>query len=314
MTSLITGGTGLVGAELAHLLVEQGEKVVVVNRSIRHDRIEDIKDKVTAISADVGNAAHINNIVRDHKVTDIYHIGAMLSAVAEADPWGCFQSNVVGTYNVMEAARLFNVKRMMFSSSIAVFGLGIDERVTDTTMQRPVAIYGVGKLYCEGLGRFYRKKFGLDFSTIRYPAVVGPGVKTPGHWVPPMIDDVLAGRPHKCMVTDDTRTWMMSLKDAARAAYYVLQAPAEKKQMVNYNVSGPNEAISAGEIAAAIKKHIPDAVIEFARENAPGAHKGHKGTFDDSCARKEWGWQAEHPTVESIVEEYIRAVRAKPQG
>ena len=59
MTSLITGGTGLVGAELAHLLVERGEEVVVCNRTLRHDRIEDIKDRVTAVSADVSIAAHV---------------------------------------------------------------------------------------------------------------------------------------------------------------------------------------------------------------------------------------------------------------
>jgi threonine 3-dehydrogenase len=311
MASLITGGTGLVGAELAHLLVERGEEVVVCNRTLRHDRIEDIKDRVTAVSADVSIAAHVFNLVRDYKITDIYHIGAMLSAVSEANPWGSFQSNVVGTYNVLEAARLFGVKRMMYSSSIAVFGLGIAEKVTDTTLQRPVAIYGVGKLYCEGLGRFYRSKFGLDFSTIRYPAVVGPGVKTPGHWVPPMLDDVLAGKPHKCLVTEDTRTWMMSLRDAARAAYLVLHAPAEKKKMVNYNVSGPNPAIAAGEIAAAIKKYIPEAVIEFRKTPAKGAHKGHQGVFDDSYAKQEWGWQAEHPDVASIVGDYIKRVRAE---
>ena len=213
----------------------------------------------------------------------------------------------------MEAARLFEVKRVMFTSSIASFGLEIGEMVTDTTIQRPTVMYGIGKLYCEGLGRFYRNKYGIDFRSIRYPAVVGPSVKTPGQWVPPMIEDAVLGKPHDSLVTEDTGTWMMSLGDAARAAYMVLQAPKENIKMVNYNVTGPNYAVSAREIGEAIKKYIPDAVIRFKQgQSDAGAHSGHHGRFDDSYARREWGWKPEHSTVDQIVEAFIKDMRAHP--
>jgi nucleoside-diphosphate-sugar epimerase len=311
MASLITGGTGLIGAELAHLLVENGEEVVLFCRTMRN-RVDDIQGKVKWVEGDLGVAAQVFNAVRDNKITDIYHTGSMLSFVAEANPWGAFQTNVVGTYNVIEAARLFNVRRMMFTSSIATFGLEIGETVTDTTIQRPVAIYGVGKLYCEGLGRFYRNKLGLDFRCIRYAAVVGPSVKTAGHWVPPMIEDAVHGRPHQAQVTAETRTWMISLRDAARAAYGVLQAPKDKIKMVNYNVSGIAPAISAKEIADSVKKFIPGFKVAFRSEDAATAHKGHQGNFDDSYARKEWGWKPQHDTVDKIVEAFIKDMKAHP--
>jgi threonine 3-dehydrogenase len=314
MASLITGGTGLIGAELAHLLSEQGEEVVLFSRTMRASRIDDISDKVKWVQGDLGIWSHVLGAVRDYKITEIYHTGSMLSFISERDPQGSFRSNVMGTFNVLEAARLFDVKRMMFTSSIATFGLEIGDTVTDTTIQRPVAIYGVGKLYCEGLGRFYRNKYGLDFRCIRYAAVVGPSVKTPGHWVPPMIEDAVQGKPHECTVTEETGTWMISLRDAARAAYLVLQAPKENIKMVNYNVSGPGPAVSAREIGDAIKKYIPGAAIRYKQGQSDAlAHRGHRGRFDDSYARKEWGWKPEHATVDQIVEAFIKDMRAHPQ-
>ena len=307
MASLITGGTGLVGAELAHLLVNQGEEVVLFNRTIKSSRIDDIESRVKWVQGDLGNWSQVLSVVKDHKIEYIYHTGSMLAAVSERNPWGSFNANVVGTYNVLEAARLLDVKKMMFTSSIATYGLEAGEIITDTTIQRPTGMYGVGKLYCEGLGRFYRNKFGLDFRSIRYAAVVGPSVQTPGHWVPPMIEDAVLGKTHHCAVTGDTRTWMISLRDAARAAYMVLQAPKENIKMVNYNVSGCVRTVSASEIGEAIRKHIPDAKIVFQKnQNLAGAHKGHQGMdFDDRYARKEWGWKPDHPTVEQIVGAFI---------
>jgi nucleoside-diphosphate-sugar epimerase len=313
MASLITGGTGLIGAELAHLLIEKGEEVVLFNRTIRRDRIDDIGDKAKWVQGDVGIWPQVLSVIKDYHITDIYHTGSMLSFVSETNPSGSFQSNVIGTFNMLEAARLLGVRRMMFTSSIATFGLGMGEVVTDTTLQRPTAIYGIGKLYCEGLGRFYRNKYGLDFRSIRYAAVVGPSVKTPGHWVPPMIEDAVHGKPHESLVTEDTGTWMISLRDSARAAYLVLQAPTEQIKMVNYNVTGPGPAVSAREIADAIKKFIPDAVITFKQKQSDAsAHRGHMGRFDDSYAREEWGWQPEHPTVDKIVEAFIKDMKAHP--
>ncbi len=117
-------------------------------------------------------------------ITEIYHIGSMLTFAAEANPWASFRSNVIGTYNVLEAARLFGVQKMMFTSTFGTFGLQMEEVCTDLSIQRPLTMYGCGKLYGEGLGRFYRNKFGLDFRSIRYALMIGPNVRTAGHWAP----------------------------------------------------------------------------------------------------------------------------------
>jgi threonine 3-dehydrogenase len=316
MASLITGGTGLIGAEVAHILVEQGEEVVLFNRSRNSKRLADIADKVKWVQGDVSNWPQVLSAVSENHIEYIYHTGAMLTAVSEKDPWGSFNTNVVGTTNILEAARLFKVKKMMFTSSVGTYGLETGETVSDTTIQRPTGIYGIGKLYCEGMGRYYRRNYGVDFRSIRYAAVVGPSVQTPGHWVPPMIEDAVLGKPHIASVTENNKTWMISRRDAGRAAYEVLQAPQENIRMVNYNVSGCISTVSAGEVAQAIKKYIPDAQISFqSSQNLPEAHEGHLGKyFDDSYARREWGWQPEHDNVDKIVGVFIEEMRAGLKG
>ena len=237
MASLITGGSGLVGAELARILVRREQKVVVFDIA-KSKRLSDIEDRVKFIRGDLGNASEVFNAVKDNEITHIYHMGAMLTGDSEANPWGSFQTNVVGTYHVLEAARLFGVKGMMFTSSIGTFDASLVPELSDTVLQRPRDFYGVGKLYCEGLGRMYRRKFGLDFRGLRYPSVVGPGVATPGHWDAPMIQSAIAGRPFQCHVPPDRGGAMIYYKDAAMAAHALLAAPPEKIKMVNYNVGG----------------------------------------------------------------------------
>src|SRR3989304_5393979 len=238
MAKLITGGSGQIGAELAHILVNRGEEVVIFDIS-KSARIKDIEGKLKFVRGNVGIWSEVMNVVKDNKITHIYHMGAMLTSESEANPWASFQSNVVGTYNVLEAARLFGVERIMFTSSIGTFGSTIgsfgtpvEDSLTDTTLQRPGSFYGIGKLYCEGLGRWDNRKFGLDFRGVRYPSVVGPGIATPGHWDAPMMMSAIAGKAYKCPVPEDITTAMLYYKDAALAADMVLKAPKEQIKMM----------------------------------------------------------------------------------
>jgi hypothetical protein len=85
----------------------------------------------------------------------------------------------VGTFNVLEAARLEKVDQVIYSSTIATYSKDIQSNVIDdSTLQRPTTMYGATKVFGELLGRIYARKFGIDFRGVRFPSVVGPGVKT----------------------------------------------------------------------------------------------------------------------------------------
>lgn len=317
MAKLITGGTGVIGSVLSRILVERGEDVVIFDITINHGRIADIEDKVKAVRGDLGNWSEVLNVVKDNKITEIYHMGALLSGASEINPWASFRANVTGIYNVLEAARLFNVKKMMFTSTMGTFGLNSEGQMSDTTIQRPTFVYGVAKLYGEGLGRFYHNKFGLDFRAIRYPGIIGPGIRTVGHWAPLMIENAVMGKPYSCPAPKDTpATPRMFIKDAARAADMVLQAPKENIKMMHYNVSGVSSLASAEDIEQSIKKFIPDTVITYnptpeiiERMSKIPAIK----SFDDSYAQKEWGWKPECTTCDQMVSAYIDEMRTHPE-
>jgi threonine 3-dehydrogenase len=235
-------------------------------------------------------------------------MGAILTFESEANPWASFQANVVGTYNILEAARLFGVEKVMFTSSIGTFGMSPEPVMSDTTLQRPRDFYGVGKLYGEGLGRWYNKKFGLDFRGVRYNSVVGP-VATPGHWDAAMILSAVAGRPYECRMPRNASTSFLYYKDAARAADMIMQAPKASMQMMNYNIGGIPRA-TPEQLEIEIKKHISSPVVTYPPVGQPGPMVSR--TWDDSYARKEWGWQPEYDTVEKMVSDLIHELKAHP--
>ena len=313
MAKLITGGTGYIGAELAHILAGRGEEVVLFDVAIAGHRIEDIKDKVKVVRGDVSDWSEVANVVKDNRITEIYHMGALLSLASESNPWASFRVNIIGTYNVLEAARIFDVEKMMFTSSLGTYGLGMTEVVDDLTIQRPTNLYGCGKLYCEGLGRWYMNRFGLDFRSVRYPSTCGPNVRTPGHWVPGMIHDAIIGRPHECIYASpgDPGAPIIYVTDAARAADMVLQAPKGKIKMVNYCVSGMTDALSVNELETVLKRRYPKAEIKY---GAPvgGLPVTVLRRFDDSYARKEWGWKPLYDTPEAIIDKFEKDVRERP--
>ena len=317
MTKLITGGVGYVGSELARILVERGEKVVLFDITINTSRIADIANKCTVIQGDLSNYSQVMNAVKENGVTEIYHLGSMLTNASDLNPWGSFQTNVIGTYNVLEAARIFNVEKMMFTSTFGTFGLLLDEVLTDVSVQRPITFYGCGKLYCEGLGRYYSLKFGLDFRSIRYAQMIGPGVRTQGHWAPAMIEDAINGKVNECMYAyPETAISMIYVKDAARAAYMVLQAPRDNIKMMNYNVAGISDFVTAAELERTLGNRYKDSKVAYRPDSSLEEIGNDFRTlkrFDDSYARIEWGWYPEYDTIDRIIDAFEKDIKLEPE-
>jgi threonine 3-dehydrogenase len=241
-------------------------------------------------------------------------MGSMLSWMSELNPWASFRANVLGTYHVLEACRLFGIPKVMFTSTLGTFGLGMEEVVSDTTLQRPTMLYGTGKLYCEGLGRWYAGKFGLDFRSVRYAHMIGPNVRTPGHWAPPMIEDAILGKQNICRFAtpDSVGSWIY-FTDAAKAAVDILDAPKEKIRMMNYNVAGIPPVISAKETEAILKKRYPGFTVEYKMSTDPRRMAQGMAVFDDSCARREWSWSPVYTTPEAIIEQFEKDVKEHPR-
>jgi len=311
MATLITGGAGFVGLEVARQLLDGGETdVTVFSRNPSPARLGDLTDRVNAVAGDVGNFSHVLDVVKTTRPEVIYHLGAMLSVPSDADPASAIQTNAMGTFYVLEAARLFDVRQVIFSSSIGSYGRDIEgETLTDTTLQRPVLFYGATKAFGEHMGLVFKRKYGLDFRGIRYPSVVGPGVTTPGivQYTSWMIEESAKGNPFTVWTTPETTVPIMYITEAAAATVQLAQAPLENIRMVNYLVDGAKPTPTAGEMAEAVRAKIPNAQIDFVPDPTKPMLHGRWQTIDDSCAREEWGWQPTHD-LSSMIDDFLASL------
>jgi threonine 3-dehydrogenase len=317
MSTLVTGGTGFIGAEVVRILLEKGEKDLVVfdiNPSTK--LLDDVADQVEVVRKDLGNFSHVLSVVKTHRPKVIYHLGGMLSVPSDADNAASFRANAMGTFHILEAARLFEVPQVLFSSTLATYGLDIrEDTVTDYSLQRPQLFYGATKVFCELMGLFYKRKFGLDFRGVRYPSIVGPGVKTPGvvqytSWV---IEECAKGNPYTIYVKPETKCPVMYFKDAAQAIVMLREAPLENIQMVNYLIAGPTPIASAQDLADIVKARIPAAQIHFEPDlELQKILDKLLLPIDDRIARQEWNWMPQYDQ-ERIVHDFLEEMRAHPQ-
>jgi len=316
MSVLVTGGAGFIGAQVVRFLLEKGEKDLVVfdiNRSTK--LLSDVEDRIEMVRGDLGNMSHVLNVVKTFSPAVIYHLGGMLSIPSDADPAASFKANAMGTFHILEAARLFGVPQVLFSSTLGTYGLDNREEVIDDyTLQRPVLFYGATKVFCEHMGLFYKRKYGLDFRGLRYPSIVGPGVKTPGiaqftSWA---IEESAKGRPFTIWVKLESRCPVMYFKDAALAIIKLGGTPLANIKMVNYVIGGATPVASARELADIVKDKIPGAQIDFKPDpEIQMIVDKLMLPIDDSIARKEWKWKPEYDQ-ERIVDDFVEEMRSHP--
>ena len=122
MNVLITGGMGVNGAVTARLLVKEGLRPVLLDNRKDLSLMRDIKDKVDCVEADVCDQQALEKLVDDYKITHIAHLAALMPEPAEANPRLGIKVGVDGTVNILEVARAKRIKRVVFTSSKAVYG------------------------------------------------------------------------------------------------------------------------------------------------------------------------------------------------
>lgn len=318
MTMLITGGTGFMGSRLARLAADEGWRPVLLDPAPPGPSLADIAHKVVYVRSSMNSLSSLVEILRDHEVDSVFHLGGMLSAPSEQDPWSAYEVNIQGAYRLLEAARMCGAKKFVFASSIAVYGEGLPAGpVGETCVERPAGIYGVGKVCGELLGRYYHDRFGLDFRAIRMPSVVGPGSKTPhmsiyNCWA---IEKPLLGEPYQILVDPDVRCPVVYYKDAVQALWRLFLAPASEIKTRVYNINGVSPSYSAGELAEEVRSVIPGARLSFAVDPRINKLIGELGRLelDDSKAQAEWGWRSSYD-LPGMVRQFIEDFHGEQEG
>ena len=316
MGVMVTGGAGLIGAALVRLLLERDEEeIVVFDRDTAKKTLDDVDDRVALVQGDLGIFSNILEAVKKFRPRTIYHLGAMITTPSDADPPAAFQTNVAGTFHVLEAARLFDVRQVLFASSIGSYGLDIQSEVIDDyTIQRPLSIYGASKVFGENLGRYYKRRYGLDFRGLRYPGIIGPGFRVPSlaRYASLVIEESVNGRPYTLLMAPDTTHPLLYFKDAALAMMKLARAPEADIKMVNYLLNGVEPLLAAQDLVDMVKARLPGARLIF--DPDPGLTQIYNEfrPLDGRCAREEWGWQPEYDH-ERLIDDFIAEVRRHPE-
>ncbi|NJE48879.1 SDR family NAD(P)-dependent oxidoreductase [Thermococcus sp. 9N3] len=304
MAILVTGGTGFIGREVVKELAKRGEEVIIIGR---HEPRGELTEIARFVKGDISVREHVENVFKEYHPEGVIHLAAMLSLMCESDPWTCHKVNFTGTYNILEAARIFNVEKIAYASSLAsMIHPDSSPVITDIDIQRPRLLYGISKVYGELMGLYYNHKFGIDFRAVRYPEVIGPGVKHPGiaQCIPWAIEHALRGEPYSLWLPENAKVPIMYYKDAARAIVDLYYAPEERIRIRTYNVVGLEVIVK--DFVNELKELIPGAKIDIQPDpeilRALGDVKIER--VDDSGARKEWGWKPKYKTIKDIIEAF----------
>jgi threonine 3-dehydrogenase len=309
LATLITGGAGFVGSRLATLLIEEGEQPILFDIAPIRGPLTELSNRYVFERGSLTHLSVLMDCCKKHGVDRIFHLGGMLSLPSEQDPRSAFDANVIGTYNVLEAARVMNIPQVVYGSTIATYSKDIKgDVIDDHTIQRPTSFYGITKTFGELLGDYYHRNFNLDFRGARLPSVVGPGAKTAhmtiyNAWA---IEYPLKGLPYVLECSPESRCPVLYFKDAARALAELSKADASRILTRNYNIAGITPPFSAQELVDVVRKIVPQANLTFGKNPLVIELLKELGALriDDECARKEWGWEIAYPLT-SMVEDFI---------
>jgi threonine 3-dehydrogenase len=290
--TLVTGAGGQVGLDLIRALLQQGDVVHASDLGPRPEAAADLPADLPWHQLDVTDPEQLYtrfDQVRPHRV---FHLAAILSARGEVDPGLTYRVNQGGTYNVLEACRLTDVRQLMFTSTIAVFGPGLPETVSDDEPLHPATMYGVTKVAGELLGEYYRAHYDLDVRGVRFPGLISasiPGGGSSDYVVFMYIDGVRKGA-YEAFCRPDTRIPLMYMPDGVRALLELSAAPREQLTRCIYNIAAFSP--TAAEIAANVGAALPQAP-DFSFVSDPVRQRildSWPSVLDDRNARADWGW------------------------
>lgn len=290
MRILVTGACGQIGSELVPLLRKKYGKENVVASDIVVEKLEKLSEPYEVLN--VLDREKLDAIIKEYEIDVIYHLAAILSAKGEENPQLCFQVNVNGVYNVLEAARLGGVEKIIIPSTIAVFGPETPDYPKEVTILKPRTMYGISKVFAELAGEYYYNKYGLDVRGVRLPGVISwktpPGGGTTDYAVEAFYAAIEKGH-YTYFVSEDTTLPMMYMPDALKALTQLAEADPTRLRFRFYNVVGMS--FSAKELTEVIKKLIPHFTADYKPDERQKIAESWPSHIDDSAAREDWDWK-----------------------
>jgi nucleoside-diphosphate-sugar epimerase len=315
MNYLVTGGTGLIGAYVARQLVEAGHQVTLYDLAPDREFLADLLSPaqlsgVAVVPGDITDLPALLRAVKQSGATRIIHLAALLGSRSNDNPILSLKINCEGTLNVFEAALDRGVERVVWASSVGVFGIASKRppgAMANEALHQPTDLYGACKSLNERFSKHYRRVYGLDCVGLRYVAVYGYGKArtlargTGAGFMTELIDKPAAGLPG-VVPAGEAILDFVHVEDAARATILASETPRVKP--VALNIGGFRASLR--EAAAIVRSVLPDADLEV----EAGSWNGVDHHYDLSVAAAAIGYTPA-VTLEAGLRENIEQIRRR---
>ena len=290
---LVTGGSGFVGAEIVATLAARGDEVAAfdLRPTPRIESLAAAHKNVSFVAGEIAEWPGIASLMQSFRPDAVVHCAAVVGVRASLEaPIQTMRVNVEGSINVMEAMRLFGVRRMVHMSSEETYGHFRSDRIDEDHPQHPVMAYGISKVTVEQLGRSYAQRYGLECLNVRACWVYGPGL--PRARVPnTLVAAAASGKPLHLESGADFRVDHTYIDDIVDGTIRVLDH--RDHPFDAYHIAS-GSATSLAEIVAILKEIVPGAELSVGPGNmefVPGLPVWRKGALDIGRAAKVLGYR-----------------------
>lgn len=325
MTTLVTGGSGVVGAHVARHLAARGEKVVSYSTAGAPANVAvmlgAVAAGVTFVAGDVRDYARLAEIADEFGVDGAIHAAALTGeAQARARSREVFAINVGGSMNVLELARERKMRRVVLLGSASEYGRRDDHTLIAEEETNPQGMYAETKFLAHRLGRRYRALYGLDVVTVRISSCYGPHTRF--NPFRKLVGNTLIA--HLCRAAafgepvaldgggDYPRDWTYAADTALGICLaYQAASPAHTE----YNIAA-GRSYTVGDVFAALRRVEPGAQVSVGAgtwDDDPFQALNWRGPLDVSRARADLGFEPQHD-LESGLREYVAWWRAVGAG
>ena len=262
MSVMVTGGTGFLGSRIIRKLVERDEDVVCFDLAPPGANLQHVRERIEAYRGDITQIPHLLEAVNTHRVQKVIHMAALLPPDTEERPHFGMLVNIQGTNNVFEVARWTGVQRVVYASSIAVYGVQEtfgDRPVNEEDLSNPINVYGMTKQANDFSAAKYIERYGLDLRGVRICTVFGHGRIT---GMTGLVGGALAslpavGKPVDMPFHPDEASPFIHAEDAAEIFVRVAMSDGLNHHL--YNSGGHLATVQ--DIADIVRDFIPDARI-----------------------------------------------------
>ena len=309
---LVIGCSGQIGSELTLELRKRFGNTNVIATDIRPAPQEIVNSGKFEI-LDVLDTSKLQLILEHEKITQVYHLAAILSGNAEKRPLASWDINMKSLINVLELARELKINKVFWPSSIAVFGPTTPRYNTPQfTIMEPNTVYGISKLAGERWIEYYYHKYGVDTRSLRYPGLISYNTEAGGGTTDYAVEifyDAIRQKKYECFLGPESDLPMMFMSDAIKATIDLMEADSSNLSLrSSYNVAGI--CFNPRQLADEIKKHIPEFKITYKPDFRRAIADSWPASIDDSVAKKDWGLSCEFD-LPKMTELMITEIRKK---